>query len=1359
MAKYSVKKPYTVFVAVIAVIVLGIVSVLNMTPDLLPNLNMPYIVVATPYPGATPEKVELAVTRPMEQAMATLENIVNITSTSSENYSLLVMEFTEDVNMDTVTVDIMQRITQLEDGWDELVRTPTIMKMNPSMLPVMVAAVSMEDMDTRALSAFVDDVLMPELEGTAGVASISASGMLEETIHVVLSQEKIDRVNQDIRLALEREFADKEAELNDTRAELEDTKGDLENAQDKLGDAGDLDLSAMGGGDGASLDGFDTGQLADGRRQMTEAELKIQQGLRQIDQGIAQLDAAAAEIETNLPIMKALSEGYALLVQEKANLEQQVALLGALQGKLAALESMTEADVALLVGAGLLDEATAANILQSGGVYDPALVPTLLPQVTLLAETAQGLLTVNIAALDALDKQLAEMQLTADKLPGMVAQMEAAQAQLPAQRQQLVALRTQLEQGNVTLAQAETEMQIKIDEGVFAGLTGLGKGLQGLGAMQVTSALAQLEQGLAQLDLGLEQLADAKEAALKQADLHNILTMDIVSQLLMAQNFSMPAGSVKDGNTDVMVSVGNEFESVEELTRLLIFDMGMDDVEPIYLTDVADIYMADNSGDIYAKINGTDGVLLTFSKQSTFATAAVSDNIRAKFDALSADYPDLQFIPMMDQGDYIYIVVQSIVDNLLYGALFAIIILFLFLKDIRPTFITLCSIPISVIFALALMYFSGITINIISLSGLAVAVGMLVDNSVVVIENIYRLRSLGVSAARAAVSGASQVAGAIASSTLTNICVFFPIVFTQGITRQLFTDMALTMAYALLASLVVALTLVPAMSSKMLVNAKPKESPFLNRVLGLYERSLKWVLNKKVLVLAACLVLLVASFVLVLARGYTFMPAMDMPQLTVSVDMPENSTPQQTMALTDEVLGRIVDIDGVETTGAMLGSGGGIMGINLSSGGAGSGRASIYVLLDEKSGVSAAQVAKQITDRCSDLPAEVEADASSGMSMELLTGSGVSVNVFGNDMGELQAAARQVAAVLDALPGTGEVDDGIGDTSPELRFVVDKNAAVEQGLTTAQVYAEIASALTTEKTSTTLLYAGAEYEVLIISGDEARLTPDFVKDYVLTFDDRSGEEKQVALADIATLEETETKNSIARDNQRRLITVNAAVAEGHNVSLVTAEAESALAKVDLPSDITLEFTGENESIMEAFSDLILMLLLGVLLVYLVMVAQFQSLKSPFIVMFTIPLAFTGGMLALFFTGLELSVIALIGFVMLVGIIVNNGIVLVEYINQLRAEGKERREAIIEAGVTRMRPILMTSITTILGLLTMAFGVGTGAALMQPIAIVCIGGLTYATLLTLYVVPIIYDVLNRKELVVLTDEDLEPVEEK
>ena len=1307
MPKFSVKKPFTVFVAVVAVLVLGVVSYLRMTPDLLPNMDFPYVMIMTTYPGASPEKVETEITRPMEQAMSTLEHIKEVSSTSSDSYSMVMLEFEDSVNMDTIGVDIQQNINSLSSNWDDTVGTPYVLKINPSMLPVEVAAVSMEGMTPMELTEFLDDVLMNKLEGISGVARISTTGTITQEVHVVLDQKKIDDLNARIQAHISGELDEAYQELEDKKQELEDAKKELEDAQKQL-DVGKRALSGQTAEAYAEIQRMRT-ELMDAKSQLRASQMALQS----LQQGLDQVDRAVAAKEQEITHLEKLQRDILALEYEKQEAEAEK--LGIQMD-----ETLTEEEKAARIQA--VDDRIAGKV--------QALEDSL---------SAAGVTRETLAS------AIAEKQVELGSLKSQVQMVEAQLAQQGLDRATLAenlatvnAALVEVDSGLAQLDEAERLLEQKKTEGIMQ--------ISGAEA-DITIGSATIEQALSQVEGGMDTLKESEEDALKQADLEGIITMEMVTQILVAQNFSMPAGYVEQEGVRYMVSVGDEISDVETLENLLLFDMGMEGIDPIYLGDVACVMVKDNRDSTYAKLDGENSIMLSFEKQSTFATAETTNNINDRFRELEQEYPGLKFVALMNQGDYIYLIVETILSSLLLGALFAILILLLFLKDLRPTFITLCAIPISVIFAIVLMYFSGVTINMISLSGLAVAVGMLVDNSVVVIENIYRLRAKGANAIQAAVSGAQQVAGAVTASTLTTVCVFLPIVFVEGITRQLFTDLALTMTYSLMASLIVALTLVPAMASGMLRKEKKQKEGFMTKFLAVYGKMAAWSLDHKAIVLLASLVLLVATGWASVSRGFIFMPQMDMPNVNITVTMPEDADMETASALADEVLRRIDTVEGIATSGAMMEVSTGVSaGVTKNTY-----TLTVYLTLADKNAFGS-QVGAEIEALCEDMECEVSS-SSAMLDMSMMSGSGISLNIYADRMDILQDAAKKAAEVLGGLEGVKQVSDGLEDAAPALHVAIDRNKAMEKGLTVAQIYMEIATALTQSATPATLEMEGNSTDLVIQKPEGAGISIDDLRELPLEVTDREGETVTFPLSDVAELEYRSSLSTIQRVAQRRYLSVTAELEPGYNVTLLTAAAKQAIASVDLGDGVSYAFTGENESIMEAVEQLMLMLLLGVVLVYLVMVAQFQSLKSPFIVMFTIPLAFTGGFAALLICGMEVSVISLIGFVMLTGIIVNNGIVLVDYINQLRQEGMERREAIVDAGKTRLRPILMTTVTTILGLLDMAVNKSAGTAIMQPVAVVCIGGLLYATVMTLFVVPCIYDMLNKKELRQVREEDL------
>ena len=1245
LAKFSVKKPMTVFVAVILVILLGVVAFTRMTPDLLPNLDFPYVVIVTGYPGASPEQVETEITRPVEQSVATLDNIVDIQSVSSENMSMLILEFSEDANMDATTMNIREQLDQLGASWSDAVGQPYILKINPNMLPVNVSAIACEGYSTAALSTLVEDTLLPQLEGIEGVASVTASGMVEESIQVLFDEQRIDVLNESIRAAIDGQFAEAEDEIATGRQELADAESALSSGQRQL-NSGKTQLNTS----------------------REEAEQQFAAAREELEQQRASLLTAQAQLRT------AVYEIDELLATEDAVVMQLEALL--------ALEDPSPEDLQQIEQLKAALDAIAASKAQR---------PTLEEQ---LAETDLG-----IAALDAALEQLDGEQTDA------VAALDAALEELNA------------------------------------------------GQSRINTARRQMEEAETELDNAQAQLDEAREEAYDAADAHSFVTLSTVAGLLSAQNFSMPAGYAAEEGTQWLVYVGDEIEDTESLEQLVLLDLAIDGLEPIRLCDVADVFVFDNAAETYAKINGEDGVLLAFYKQSNYATATVSANILDRFAELESANDGLRFTPLMDQGSYIRIVVSSVLQNLAVGAVLAVLILLLFLRDLRPTLIVALSIPISVTFAIVLMYFSGVTLNVISMAGLAVGVGMLVDNSIVVIENIYRLRSEGISVYRAAISGAAQVAAAIASSTLTTVCVFVPIVFVEGLTRQLFADMALTIAYSLLASLIVALTLVPAVSSGLLRHGASAEGRAQAAMKNAYTRALNFTLRHKAPVLLGSVALLAVSAVLAISRGFAFMPAMDSNQMSVSVSLDEDATLADTAAVCDEIAARFAELPEVETVGVMQSGGlGAILGMGGASSGGSVNSATMYIVLNDEGGRSSGELEPLMESLCTDLPCTVDVTGSS-MDMSMLTGSGITVRVYGDDLDALLKASREIAERLSDVVGVASVSDGVEETTPELRVVIDREKAMAEGLTVAQVYQQIAAALNTETTATEV--DGLD---VVVRSEADDTTVSDVRMLMLAVTDQDGTEREVALSDIATFSVSETMQSISRSLQRRYVAVSGEVSDGYNVTLVTAEAERALSDYVPPDGVRYEFDGENETILSAMNDLLLMLVLGIVIVYLIMVAQFQSLLSPFIVMMTIPLAFTGGLLALVITGFEVSIVSMIGFVLLVGVIVNNGIVLIDCMNRLRLDGMERREAIVAACSIRLRPVLMTALTTILGLVPLGLGWGMGASLVQPVAVVSIGGLTYGTFMTLFVVPVVYDSLCRRPPRQLTKEDLTIVED-
>lgn len=1329
LSRLSVKKPYTVVVAVVLIIILGVVSFTKMNTDLLPSMNLPYAIVMTTYQGANPETVETVVTKPVEQSMATVSNIENVSSVSRENMSLVVLEFAETANMDSATIEMRENLDQISSFWDDSVGKPIIMKLNPDMMPIMVAAVEIDGLSDTEVTDYVSNNIEPELESIAGVASVTTTGTITESVDVLIQQDKIDAMNEKVKDALKGTFAEKEEELEDAQTELEDAKTELEDGKAELDSGKEEAASQIGEG---------AAKLNEAQAQLIEGKQEIEDGLKQLEEKQAELDEGKKSLEKN---EKEAREGLQQLKQTKSMLEQLPGAITTLSDEKSKLETtlaQTQEGIRQIEAALQMDPDNAElqkQLEESKGIE--AALPQGIADITGKIEESQGALDSIVTGLEAaspedalatVETQIGNVEDGLIKVTEGKQQLEDGQEKLDEGKAKLEAAKEQLDSGQGQINSGITELNTKQ---ILASIE------MSIAGAKIDSGTSQLDQAQEQLDSGKEQLEDAREEALKNSDLNNILTSDMVKGILAAENFSMPAGYLTEEGTEYLVRVGDKLQDVDYIQDLVVLDLGLDDLAPIKLSDVADVAVHNDSSEIYANLNGNPGVMLSIEKQTGYSTGDVTDRILERFEELKTENTDLGVSVLMDQGIYIDLVVNSVLQNMIFGAILAILILLFFLKDIRPTFVIGCSIPISVVTAVVLMYFSGVTLNIISLSGLALGIGMLVDNSIVVIENIYRLRNEGMSARKAAVAGAAQVAGAIAASTLTTVCVFAPIVFTEGITRQLFVDMGLTIAYSLLASLVVALTLVPMMSAGLLRKTKAKPTPMLGKIQNGYGSLLKVALRFKPIVLILAVVLLVGSMVLSLAKGTAFMPEMESTQVSMTVSMDKERSFEELTSAADEVIASIEGLEDIESIGAMAG---GSMVSSMMGGSSNS--VSMYLVLREDRELSNEALERELLDRTKGIDCEVEVETSS-MDMSALGGSGISIQIKGKELDTLQKLSSEVADIVKKVPGTIEVSDGLEDTDKEYRVVVNKGKAMEYGLTVAQVFQDVNKHLAEASSATTLSTATKDYSVYVRTETDEEMTREQLSNMKLSYTNKEGEEKKIRLKRIADFEEAVSPQSINRDAQSRYMSVTAQLDTGYNIGLVSADVEAALKDYELPAGYTMEMQGEDETIKDAMGQLMLMLLLAVVFMYLIMVAQFQSLLSPFIVMFTIPLAFTGGFMGLIVSDSEVSVIAVIGFVMLSGIIVNNGIVLVDYINQLRKEGMAKREAIVEAGRARLRPIVMTALTTILGLSTMAMGFGMGADMVQPMAIVTIGGLIYGTILTLFVVPCIYDMLNRK----------------
>ena len=1229
LPKFSVKKPLTVFVAMILVLVLGVVSFTKMTTDLLPSMNLPYVIAYTPYPGASPEKVENTVTNPLEEVFSTVSGVENVTSISNENVSMVILEFSQDTNMDSAIIDLNGQVDLVKSKFDDTVGSTTLMKLNPDMMPIMMVSVDVDGMSQEEISTYVNDEIIPSLERIEGVASVSATGLVESQLQITLDTDKIDSLNKKIKANINSELDKNEKKIDDGISKLNKSEKELDKKSQE--------------------------QIS----KLSEASVELESGLSQLSSAIAQIQMMDSVGDSLNPTIsdakKALNDSESKLKDFKNKLK----------------------------------------IAEQNGL-----------DTSILKE--------NIASLESTIKTI---KISIENAEKGLNSSSASLSQLQAQQKELKSQKKQLETAKSTLNQELTKASIKII------------------------------QGKAQLESAKQELNKSREEALKSADLSSKITPDMINSVLTAENFSMPAGYVSDDAKQYSVKVGDKFTSIDQVEDLLL--MSIDGIGDIYLKDIADIKYENNVSKSYTNVNGNPGIMLSIEKTSTSSTSSVCDKLNQTIDSLTDGNDKLHILSLMDQGIYIDMVINSILDNLLYGGILAIIVLLVFLRSIKPTVIIAFSIPMSLLFAVVLMYFTDISLNMISLSGLSLGVGMLVDNSIVVIENIYRMRNNGVSRYKAAVYGAKQVSGAIFASTLTTICVFLPIVFTDGITKQIFTDMGLTIAYSLIASLIIALTLVPCMASKLLTSADEKEHRWFDKFVDFYETLLEKALNHKSIVLISALILLCFAGFSATRMGTAFMPDMSSTQMTATI------SPKEGQELTDDDLQKISDdfvkivgkIDDVEGVGAMNGSGT-MMGMSSSSS---SNSMSVYIVLKEDMKHSNKEIVKMIKDDTSSLNCDISVNEST-MDMGSMVGSGISIQIKGDDLDKLQDISNDMVDILKNTDGAIDIKSSLDNSEVEQHVSVNKDEAMKYGLTIAQVYQQISEKLKSETTSTTITSNSNDLAV-VIKNNASETT---IKDLKLLEikGTKNNKDAKVKLNKIATITNATTPASINHKNQTRYMTVSASVDEDHNIGLISRDIQSKIDDYNTPNGYEVELTGENETINSTMKDLVLMILLAIVFIYLIMVAQFQSLLSPFIVMFTIPLAFTGGLLGLLVTRQILSVTSMLGFLILAGIVVNNGIVFVDYVNQLRLGGVDKRTALLETGRARIRPILMTAMTTILAMSTMALGVGMGSELSQGLSIVTIGGLLYATLLTLFIVPILYDIFHRREMkkIIIDDED-------
>ena len=932
MEKFSVKKPFTILVMVVAIIILGFVSLSGMTTDLLPKMSLPYLLVITTYPGASPEKVESSVSEPVESALGSISGVKNVYSMSYENYGIVELEFADGTDMDSAMVKVSSALDSVKSALPEECGSPNIMEISMDMMASVYLAASYEGKDIQETSRFVEDTLIPYLERQEGVTSISDIGIVENSISVDLNQDKIDVLNEKILAKTNDAFADAVDQLNDAKKQLLESEQKLADSTQELVDGQkDIDDGRTKLDDAQKELDEQKEKLEDAKGSLEDQKKDTENKLATASQALDQLNA----LQTDLLTLQAQEESLkATITQIEKSLEEQGKTTNDIPNVVAGLDQMsTFLTSSQMEGMTGMDSTTVNTMLGSSGMslqslgIDETTWDALTPEgrKELLQKTAAGYQTQK-ALLSGYKDYVSSLNSLQVEKAGVQAAVSAAEAEL---KKSGVSY-TDIEKAKIEAAAGFGAASAQISSGQSAlnsAQTTLDSNKESLDSAQdqitegwdsIADAKKQLADGWDQYHTSLENFEAQKAEALRNANADQLVNMQTLSQLIYAQNFAMPAGYLDDAEDNSwLLKVGSNYESVDELSNIVLTNI--EDIGDVRLCDVADITVIDNADDSYARLNGQSAVVLSVFKSSTAGTNEVSKNIAAAISELEEQYPGLSVLTLMDQGDYITMIINGVLQSMIVGAALAILILALFLKDVKPTIVVAVSIPLSVLTALILMYFTDISLNMMSLSGLALGIGMLVDNSIVVIENIYRLRSKGVGAARAAVQGTKQVAGAIIASTLTTVCVFLPMVFTAGTVRELMMPISLTIIFTLAASLLIAMTVVPAAGSTLLRNSKEKKHPFFDKVQDIYGKMLAFCLKVKVVPLTIAIGLLVYSIWAVMRMGIVMIPDMTSNQIEISVQMPEDTDKEECYKRADQVLDAMTTIDGIGDVGAMAG--------------------------------------------------------------------------------------------------------------------------------------------------------------------------------------------------------------------------------------------------------------------------------------------------------------------------------------------------------------------------------------------------------------------------------------------------------
>lgn len=1565
LTKFSVKRPYVIAVMVLIIVVLGVVSVLNTDVDFLPNMDLPYVVVATVYAGQPAEIVESDVTAVLEQALGNMSAVQSVTSMSYDNVSVISLQLSSGSDVDAVADEIQGRLSSAGLPDSPYLQESMVIKANPNMLPSMSISVSRKGESVPDNMEYFN-ALADRIRAVDGVQDVTVQGLIDNYIMVSLNDEKTaDVLHTQVRegitgdSALSKFYSSLAEHLSGALNELE---------QYTLSDLSELSISLQNlAAFYDELNGFlatDSGIAA-----MTDRSDVITAATAKIDELLA-LDTYSAA-NTIIKSLYPETADYAAVHINRLMLSSSAT--GDTYGKQVANAAKAANSAVALIADAMV------NI--SPDVFEDIFDYIATDSTVAAAQTPEAIKTLTETRLASFGTDLAEghpYRNAAEYVRAHTAEFAQAVVDYCANL------------SSVTPATADS-----VREGAAAAYANAGKS-----ALEEQLCAALGYNSLDELFTALTGDDTAEIYKKLTQTLSGVIDSDLIGTLIQAQNISLPAGSYTENGITYIVNVDGSISTLQDLIFMpatginllslvtsswgdaegilsfllsllpsgdnesalekpivqefllalingdvssfnnggkwdelgealniedttllqqwavnvyidkggefvaLLEDAGFispdtSDNEGNYLfnadaaeefakeareftislslSDIADITVIDTSAMVYSKLDGVNSITLSITKQAGYSGATLSDDLNKLLSDLTQEdgFADLQYSVLYDDGEYTNQLISTVIQNLLWGALLAVVVLFIFLKDLRPTLLTTLSMVISVVATFVIMYFAGITLNLMSMAGLAMGIGMLVDNSVVVIENIYRLRSRGAPVKEAVITGTTQMSGAILASTITSLIVWLPIVFTQGLTKTVVKDMAVTLCLALAVSLVVAITLVPSLAQYTVKNYRPKPEKVMGKVKKAYARGLSFTLKHKWISLVVVVVMLglaVTSFFFMDSR---FFPETDTGSLTVTISLDAGAINEgkdgrgETLDyddVRDSVTGQVTEylmaMEETEHVNMTISSNVNIAGYNIQSEGMNIGADTITatVKLTDGKRDSAKKLCDRLVDELSDsanidYAQYIKVECSTGTVIDTAVASdNLTVNVYGDDLDELKAAAGQLSSSIAQLDGVSYTSDNVSGSGISYTLEIDREKAMELGLTVGEIYLQISEYLTDVTLSPAATLTVSEngnegtYDVLVYDYYYSLLTwhkgfassaPDvpveiYYKDsylkennsgsysvlreyYLIGEDgavtsltpDKDGNGANVtdengylslnggaykadtseeyfsddsARADILDMDITYTLNghiggtqtgsvklselltpgsfnddgslkteegmvSIDRRDGRRYSAVTVCLQSGASSSAVADDIQALIAAYNSShpdSAIEIEFVAQTAEVEEIYTTLYIVLGIAIVLVYLVMAAQFGSLKTPFIIMFTIPLAFTGSLLALFITGVGISVVAVLGLIMLMGVVVNNGIIFVELADKLVKEGVEKRTALITAGATRLRPILITTLTTIVGLIITACDSSATGRMLQPMAITSIGGLLYATVVTLFFIPVIYDLFKRKK---------------